>query len=211
MLPPGLQIPQAPTPITYTKLLIVEGRTAFEFFKALLRRLDLLDQIEIRNLGGNQELSDFLELLRMTPGFAAVTSLGIVRDAEKDVAGAFRSVTDALRRAGLSVPDRALVKAIGYPTVSVFILPNCASSGMLETLCLQSIGNDPAIRCIDEYFKCLETEGVELPANLTKARTHAFLASRPRPDLLVGQAAHAGYWRWENEAFDPLKEFLNAL
>ncbi len=212
MLPSGLQVPQAPSAITYSRLLIVEGRTAFEFFKALLRELHLLDQIEIRNLGGNQELGDYLELLRMTPGFAAVTSLAIVRDAEKDAAGAFRAVCDALQRAGLNVPDKVLVKTTGHhPTTAVLILPDCASPGMLETLCLQSVTDDPAMRCVDDFFRCLEREDVELPANLAKARTHVFLASRPRPDLLVGQAAHAGYWPWDRAVFGQLKEFLKSL
>lgn len=46
MLPDDLQYPQSKSPITYPKVLLVEGRSAFEFFKALLRHLDLLTEIE---------------------------------------------------------------------------------------------------------------------------------------------------------------------
>jgi hypothetical protein len=82
---------------------------------------------------------------------------------------------------------------------------------MLETLCLQSVTDDPAVQCVDDFFRCLEREGLKSPTNLAKARAHVFLASRPRPDLLVGQAAHAGYWRWDHAVFDQLKEFLRSL
>jgi hypothetical protein len=46
---------------------------------------------------------------------------------------------------------------------------------------------------------------------MPKAKLHAFLASRPKPDLLLGQAAHTGYLPWDSSAFDLLKQFLQAL
>ena len=64
MLPQGLQIVQSPQPITYEKVLLVEGNDAFQFFKALLRHLNLLSDIEIRNFGGVDGL-DFLETLKI--------------------------------------------------------------------------------------------------------------------------------------------------
>ena len=210
MLPPGLQNPQAPQPITLSKLLVVEGRTPFEFFKALLREIALLDQIEIRNMGGNDDLGDFLALIKITTGFAGVTSLGLVRDAEQDAARAFAAVQNSLRQAGLSAPEKPNTLAPGQPSVSVFILPDCAAPGMLESLCWQSVSNDAAIQCVQDYLRCLQERGLA-PSNLPRAQAHAFLASRPRPDLLVGQAAHAGYWPWNHPAFEPVKQFLRAL
>jgi hypothetical protein len=211
MLPLGLQEPQSPQPITYFKLLIVEGRTPFEFFKALLRHLNLLDQVEVRNMGGNDDLGDFIELIQVTPGFDRVTSLGVVRDAEGDVASAFAAVRNCLSRVGLPKPESLNTVAIGHPAVSVFILPDCVAPGMLETLCWQSVNDDPAVQCVNDYFECLEAQGVSLPVNRAKASVHAFLSSRSRPDLLVGQAAHVGYWPWDNPVFGPLKSFLQNL
>lgn len=211
MLPPGLQDPRAPAAITFSKLLVVEGRTSFEFFKALLREINLLDQIEIRNMGGNDDLGDFLTLIKITAGFAGVRSLGLVRDAEQDAARAFVAVQNSLRQAGLAVPARPNMTATGQPSVSVFILPDCAAPGMLESLCWQSVSDDPAIQCVQDYLACLQTRGLAVPSNLPKASVHAFLASRPRPDLLVGQAAQAGYWPWDHPAFEPVKTFLRAL
>ena len=47
--------------------------------------------------------------------------------------------------------------------------------------------------------------------NSDKARAHAFLASRTRPELRVGEAAEAGHWQLDSPVFDPLKSFLLAL
>ena len=133
-LPGDLHLPSSRSPISYPKMLLVEGRDAFEFFKALLRHLGMADD-----------------------------------------------------------------------------LPDCANPGMLETLCLEAVGDDPAVPCVQQYLACLEQRGLDPPGNLHKARLHAFLASRPRPQLLLGQAAHAGYWPWSSPAFDLVKEFLRAL
>ncbi|MGH7451084.1 MAG: hypothetical protein ACRENG_07060 [bacterium] len=47
MVANGLQLPQSKAPIAYSKVLVVEGQDAFQFFKALLRHLNLLAEIEI--------------------------------------------------------------------------------------------------------------------------------------------------------------------
>jgi hypothetical protein len=211
MLPADLKSPQSRSPITYSKVLVVEGSDAFGFFKALLRHLDLLTEVEIRNFGGVDNLAKYLGTLVATSGFTSVTSLGIVRDAEANAAFAFQSVCGSLRQANLNVPQQPMATAEGSPQVSVFILPDCVNSGMLETLCLQAVNNDPAMPCVGGYFACLERQGIVPPDNKPKAQLHTFLASRPKPDLLLGQAAHAGYLQLDNPAFEQLKQFLHAL
>jgi hypothetical protein len=146
MVADGLQLPQAKAPIAYSKVLVVEGHDAFQFFKALLRHLNLLAEIEIRNSGGVDDLSTYLRVLAGTSGFSGVNSLGIIRDAEDDATAAFASICNGLAQTKLSVPDNPMVIVEGKPRVSVFILPDCASQGMLETLCLQAVSNDPVMR-----------------------------------------------------------------
>jgi hypothetical protein len=210
-LPAGLQKAHSRSPISYSKVLVVEGMTPFQFFKALLRHIGLLNVIEIRNFGGVTDFSVFLEALVATPGFDNVESLGVVRDAEEDANGAFASVCDSLRRAGLDEPARPLAITTGKPNVSVFILPDCVTPGMIETLCMQAVEEDPSIPCIEAYMECIARELSEIPSPIDKARVQAFLASRERPGLQLGEAAHAGYLPWDKPAFDQLKQFLRAL
>jgi hypothetical protein len=201
----------APRPITEARQLVVEGRDAEGFFRALLRELGL-SGIQVQNFGGIGELADFLKALRNTPDFGRiVASLGIVRDAETDPRAAFQSVCSALHNAGLSAPGQPMMPAGGRPQVNVLILPNAATSGMLESVCLASVADDPTIRCVEEYLECVRRETGALPANLPKARLHAFLATRSRPGLRLGEAAEAHYWPWDSQAFDQVKQFLCQL
>jgi len=211
MAPADPESLQSRSPITHSKVLVVEGDDAVQFFKALLRDLDLLAQVEIRNARSVSELPKYLGTLAVTYGFAGVTSLGVVRDAEANATSAFQSVCGGLQRANLSVPRQPMAFSEGSPKTSVFVLPDGVNPGMLETLCYQAVSRDPAVLCVEEYFACLERQGITLPTNMPKAHLHAFLASRPKPDLLLGQAAHAGYLQLESPVFDRVKHFLRAL
>jgi hypothetical protein len=200
-----------PKEITYAKQLLVEGRDAVAFFGALLKHLDL-SEFQIQNFGGINELRPFLKALRNEPDFwGKVSSLGVIRDAENDPYGAFQSVRDSLLAANLPAPDETIIRTEAAPQVSVLILPDAVTPGMLESLYLAAVEHDPAIQCVDEYFNCLNRQMAVSPSNLTKARLHAFLSSRPKPDLLVGEAASAGYFPWNHPVFEQVKQFLRAL
>jgi hypothetical protein len=58
------------------------------------------------------------------------------------------------------------------------VLPGGDRPGMLEDVCLQSVENDPAMGCVEEYFGCLKKRLSELRQNLSKARVRSFLVSR---------------------------------
>lgn len=199
-----------PQPLTATKQLLVEGADASRFFQAFSVAL-ALPSLQIHNFGGNSELPGFLKALVLMPGFDDIASLAIIRDAETDPQAAFQSVCAALRRAGLAAPGQSGVFSSGRPQVGVFILPDVSSAGMLESICLRAVATDPAFTCVETYFECLERAGVRLPVNMEKARLQAFLASRPRPGLRIGEAAAAGVWPWHSAAFDALRHFLGAL
>lgn len=192
------------------KLLLVEGKDDEGFFKALLKQLQLED-IEIRNFDGTPNFSTYLKTLKVTPGFSEVASLGIVRDADKDYNSAFQSICTGLQQAKINIPKRPLVTAEGEPKVTVYIFPDCQNSGMLETLCLKSLENDPVFPCMEEYFTCMQNHSEVMPKNLPKAKLGAFLASRQNPNLLVSNAARAGYFPWDNPVFDLVKQFIQSL
>ncbi len=196
--------------ITNPKLLLVEGRDEFNFFSALINHLQLQD-IEVRIYEGKSNLRRALQTLPLAPGFGNVKSVGIVRDADDDANAAFQSVCSSLSNANLPVPDSPLVLTSGRPQIAVMIMPPGTNTGMLEDLCLSALQGDPAMPCVDQYFQCLETQMENLPQNASKARLHAFLASRERPDLRLGEAALGGYLPWDSPAFESVKQFINQL
>jgi hypothetical protein len=116
-----------------------------------------------------------------------------------------------LLAANLPAPVNTMVSVGAGPQVSILILPDAVTPGMLESLCLAAVENDPAMQCVDAYFNCLKQQMAVSPRNLTKSPLHAFLSSRPKSDLLVGEAASAGYFPWNHPAFDQVKQFLQSL
>lgn len=194
------------------KLLIVEGRDEEEFFRALLQEMNVSD-IQVEGVGGKTFIRDTLRALKDDPFFRRkVASLGITRDANGDARTAFQSIQDALRDAGLPYPRQPLVSVDGRPRVVVMIVPPGRQTGTLEDLCLEAVARDPATRCVDQYFDCLDATELGRPVkDFAKARTRVFLSSRKDPTLALGQAARKGYWPFDTQIFDRVKDFLHSL
>ena len=189
--------------------LLVEGNDQRNFFEAFVEHL-LLDNMQIQNFGGVDELRSFLLSLANLDGFDTVASIGIVRDAEESGESAFQSVQSSLANAGLAVPASPEERTGSSPPVTVMILPGGAEEGMLETLLCKTFEGSPMDGCIDGFFACAEA----LPdsvARSDKARARAYLATQARPHLSVGVAAKSGYWDLDHSAFGSVRSFLGAL
>jgi hypothetical protein len=182
------------------RLLLVEGREEEMFFDAFLRAKLGRSDVQILAIAGKYGLPDNLEALCKISGFHDVESLVIVRDADHKAnnAGAtvsWQSVCDALGRVNLMSPTKHATFSAGKPRVAVFLMPDGNSDGMLEDLCRHAAAGDKAAPCVDKYFENLAGCGLQhAPKDRAKAWAHAFLASRPDPDLRVGEAAQKGYW-----------------
>jgi len=98
--------------------------------------------------------------------------------------------------------------------VAYLVIPHDVEGTMIEDVCLDSVKTDSAIECVDRYFECIsQAADIQGPREvwMSKARVHAFLASRDRPDLRLGEAAEKGIWEFDTDAFQPLKDLLNIL
>lgn len=197
--------------ITRPTVLLVEGKDDKLFFEAFINNQEL-QNIQTLDIGGKTRLRQNLKVLKKTPKFSEIViSLGVVRDANTDPTAAFQSVRDALQSVNLPAPERPLVPVGDSPRVTVMILPEEGAHGMLEDLCLKAVARDPAIVCVEQYFQCLQQQGLSLSHNTSKAKVQAFLASRPEEGKRLGEAAQAGYWPWNNEAFLHVRNFLQQM
>jgi len=188
-------IRESPLKISQRKLLLVEGKEDERFFAALIEHLCLV-QIQVIPFGGKPKLGPFLRALVMDSSFDAVESIGIVRDSDTSPDSAFQSVSTALAQCKLPAPSTTLEAVGDKPHVAVMILPDMDSSGSLEDICLRSVAGDPAMRCVDGFFDCLKKQDLRV-GNHAKARAQAFLASRAKTGLRLGEAAECGYWPWQ--------------
>jgi Protein of unknown function (DUF3226) len=160
------------------KLLLVEGKDDKAFFSSMVKRLDLSTSIEVREFRGTGNLPAAMKALTKDPGRALLKALGVIRDADNDADRTFQSTCTALQNAGLPKPQRQRTHAGNNPQVTVMILPVGKKSGMLEDVCLKSVEDDAAMKCVDRYFQCLAKCLNELPGNLAKAKVRTFLVSR---------------------------------
>lgn len=199
-----------PKTIDQDYLLVGEGIDEQNFFESLVKHVGLRN-IQVKAMGGRDQLERNLGELRKTPGFSRVRCLGVTRDADDDPHGAFQSVRGALENAKLPVPTAPLEPTAGTPRVVVLILPRPDQAGALEDLCLQSLEEDPAIDCVEEYIECLKDNACLECNSESKARVHTFLASRRKPEWRLGEAACASCWDFDHEAFAQLRDFLAAL
>lgn len=205
-------MPIATVRIVKPKLLLGEGKEEVRFFNALLVHLGIAD-IQVIDYGGKSMLKDFLEAIARPPisGFASLASLAITRDADDDATAALASARAALAHVGLSIPAAHGRMEGTKPQVGIWILPDGATPGMLEDLCMGSVQADLALPCVDEYFQCVLQRAGRQPNNRSKARLHAWLASQTDPDKRLGEAAEKHYWPWNAPAFQPIISFLRTL
>ena len=203
--------------IEHPGLLLVEGPDDYHFFRQIVEHRDL-GEMEIIPYDGKDNLGSFLTgvLIPRLRSASVVKAIGVTRDADDDFDRAFQSIGDSLRRAGLPVPSTPLTLAEGSlygdaVWVAAYVMPDNASPGDLETLCLNAVSQSPAMPCVDRYFSCLQEIGL-LPGQESKARLRAFLSANPdNPNLLTGQAIAAGVIPWDSPAFGGIHQLLDML
>ena len=207
------------------RLLLVEGNDDNQFFRRLIERRHGVNEvqqtgIQIDRFAEAAKLSAFLANViapALERSVLPVRAIGIVRDADSSYGSAFQSVQGALQHANLPVPNAPLENAHGALgsgddiSVVAYIMPDNASPGDLEALCLRAVQDSPAMACVEGYIECLKTQGQTVRYE-RKAKLHAFLASNTDdPTLQPGQAINAGVIPWDSPAFDDVHKFLDML
>ena len=204
-------MPQREVKIDCPKQLLVEGRDEELLLNRLIRHLHIED-LQVQNYQGKNNLGNFLQDMVVVVGFNSVQTMGIVQDADECAHSALQSIQSHLQNANLPVPTTFLVPTESTPITSIFVVPDNSGGGALEHLCLSALAEDPAMPCVDEFITCIEKAGCSTPENRKdKARIHAFLASRQDPELRLGEAAQRGYIPWNHPAFAQLAQFLQSL
>ncbi|MGB4705172.1 MAG: DUF3226 domain-containing protein [Candidatus Saccharicenans sp.] len=205
-------------PRTFEKpyLLVVEGKDDADFFEAFLKALsreiqEIKDKFDIFYIEGKKKLPKALEAIKQTPGFNKVDALIIIEDSNSSPDSTLQSIKDSLKKAGLPIPRKATEPSGKKPKVMILLLPDTNKQGMLEDLCLESVKNDPAVNCMENYFNCLKSKGIKIKVSFSKAKCLAFLASRPKVPKNIGIAAHQGVWPFDSPAFDKIKDAIRKI
>ena len=198
--------PTAPQPLAKPVLLVGEGKEEVRFFSALLKHLGRTD-VQIEQCQGKDGLRPHLKAQALRTGFENVGTILIVQDADENPKGRFDSVCHSVTACGFNPPAAHGALSDGRPAIGVFIMPDGAGMGMLEDLCLAAVSDDTAMRCVDDFIQCVQDCGND-PKPQAKARIQTWLASRQSPGKRLGEAAEAGFWPWNHDAFQDLIRFL---
>ena len=204
--------------IRQPKLIIVEGNHERDFFNAWLKTLKRTD-IQVMSVGGKTTLRRNLKALIKQAAFPTVSHILVVRDADENPSGAFQSVYDALKNAGLAAPNDVLTFTEGTtPQIAIVIVPGGDELGALEELLLTAASNDPlaghANQFIEDAIATLNRTGTRRPPpphRRGKAKIHVYLATFERPDRDAGKAALAGVWDFEHVSLASIKNLLHKM
>ena len=197
------------------RLLLVEGPDDRHLLEALIHHWpdDAHPDIQFIVAHGASAFRAKIDAIRIAAGRDGrnLRAIGIVRDADQDAAGAWRSVRDAVASSNLQPPDRHAAFSDASPNVGIFIMPDGVSKGTLETLCRHSVADEPAAGCVERYLTCLDEHDAMSSRNRDKSFAHAYLASRRDPVARVGEAGRQGVWNFDHPAFEALDSFLRSL
>lgn len=207
-----------PIEIKEKKLLLVEGADAYYFTVWACQAFNTTG-IQVLDFGGISELSTYLSMLKELPNYEKVETIVIARDAENNPDSATQSIRLSLRKAGLAVPAKSFEFKGALPRVAymIFTVIACGekgnlilSPGRLEDLCLETVKDDAAFQCVDQYKLCLQSIGQPVRQS-HKFRLHAYLAGKNFAGLKIGEAAKAGVWNWDYSGFEPYKRVIMSM
>ena len=212
-MPQEAEVGRSGLAITSDWLLLVEGRDEVNLFEELMKHcFGAEPTVQVIDAGGVRKFPNRLRAIQTAcRARATLRAIGVVRDADNDAIGAFRSVCDHIRNVGYEPPAAHGEFSDATPSIGLFILPNGEEPGAIETLCRRSRDGDEVAKCVDEYLNCLAVNEAMRSTNEDKSFAHAYLAAMEDPVARVGEGAKQGVWDFETVAFSELSVFVRKL
>lgn len=207
---------------SFRKLIAVEGQDEVNFFNELIKFIGISD-IEVWEVGGKTQFKPKFAGFIKLRGFDELKSIAFICDADnrnsRSAERSFRSLCRNIENVAteepsfsgnIVLPSRMGEFSESNPKIGIYVMPNNSNSGMLENLCLNSVEDDPAMECVNEFIECaLQLD--EKPKNIAKAKVQTFLASKEEIVNRLGLGALKRYWKFESPAWDELKTFISNL
>jgi len=197
--------------------LLVEGKDDEHVFYSLLEYYQVPRCFKIKNKGSVENVLDTLDVELIDSDLGR---LGIVVDADFDIAARWQSIRGKLIRSGYKVPEApetngTIIQQEGQPVVGIWLMPDNTLPGMLEHFVSFLIPSEDSLWPFaqDTLHKVIEKDRRFQESYLMKAMLHTWLAWQERPGTPLGLAltnryfdAHAPYAQklinWLHRLFD---------
>lgn len=190
-----------------------------------------LKGMAFEDYGGKDNLRNELTRIKDRPEFTRkqFRIIAVTRDADDSHDRAWQSLCGSIRAGfGIELSQPGSMVQLPDPdyvsdpkvSVTAWVLPGDGSPGMIESLCLQSVSDRPAYRCLSDYAQCLEAllpeeaGALESSGLHPKARFHAWVVSQTDfkdKDYNISTAVEEDRLEWNHPAFDGLRTFLRGL
>lgn len=202
-------------------LLLCEGKDAERFLinylesDTLAKDQRFSNEIQVLDFGGNENLSNFLMSLKNMDKFDQVTSLAIIRDAEKDYTRACQEVCGSLKKCGFVSPEScgSWIRNVNGLNVGYLLFPLDNNAGTLEDLCLRILSEKDykdILSSIDRFLSLMESSYGRSYRRKHKNTLHTYLSSSDDyVTMPLGLAASKGAFNWDSGEIEPLKNFLS--
>jgi len=185
------------------------------FYAEMLEHLGKHKGVFIQHFNGKSDILTQLEVFITPQLLTEKKYIGVIVDADLNSQGTFASFQAAMEKAtGQKVPAAGewTEGAEGTPRLGVFIAPDSATQGEIETLVWRAWSSDPkngpAKGCVDDFVCHMKEVGIEAKSP-DKGLLGAFLAIRYDEDPRLGPATRRGVFDLGHSEFAALQEFLS--
>ncbi|MDD3436759.1 MAG: hypothetical protein PHC64_06390 [Candidatus Gastranaerophilales bacterium] len=208
------------------RLLLVEGNGDRDFFRCLLSDIGI-ENIQVVCFGGKDSLTskkgfiDELSVILLSKEKVDIKVVGIVLDADLsqidsriDKVNTFIEKINSRKIKNLFFEK---IKKCGTFTknktkIGTFIMPDCKNQGMLETLCIKSLEQEPIFNCIENYISCV-TGILGTLEKVDKRKVQIYIAAKTKDceEKNIGHAINSEMFDLSHNVFNEIKDFLTIM
>ncbi|MCT7965548.1 hypothetical protein NG799_04265 [Laspinema sp. D1] len=211
--------------LTPPNQLLIEGKNDQHVIWALCEQYNIPETFRVQlPENGTEGVEALLEGLLLKLKEENLRILGIVVDADQDLAARWQSIRDRLITSGYpkaDIPDSPRVEGWIYPPadpflkrVGVWVMPNNQLAGMLEDFAAMLMPEDDNLRPkAEEILREIEGEGLNRYGEIhhAKALIHTWLAWQETPGMPMGQAITARVLQRESAIAQVFADWLKQL
>ena len=194
-------------PLPLPNLLLVEGKDDEHTIYALVTHYKVPETFRVKNKEGDSNLKKdafayLLETLDTELDASGLENLGIVIDADEDLAKRWESLSQLLRNVGYAdipvspTPDGTIIVQESRPTVGIWLMPDNQLPGMLEHFIEFLVPPDDILweRARNCVASIPENERPFRPQHQIKADIYTWLAWKEQPGKPLGQSITMRYF-----------------
>ena len=206
---------------TGTAQLLVEGNNDRHVVWALCNQHQVQETFSVETPGENSGgVEDLLKSIPVRLKIPGLRTLGVILDADQNLARRWDAICERLRKAGYSdlppypEPNGTIIEVNQMPRIGIWLMPDNELPGMLENFVSHLIPDDDPLKTkTEDVLRQIENENLQRYslAHHQKAFIHTYLAWQETPGQPMGQAITARVLNYNQPLAQNFVQWLNRL